>query len=84
MEEAYIEFGDVINTGIAFTFDINSEYGWYAQDISGEQIDISEYYDETEGCFIIYFSDLGYGGMPVNYPVPSESFEFDIDLYEQI
>ena len=83
MDEASIEFGDAIN-GIAFIFEINSEYGWYAQDLSGEQIDLSEYYDETEGCYIIYFSDLGFGAMEIFSPPPSSQFEFDIDLYEQI
>lgn len=82
MEEASIEFGDVYNTGVAFTFDINSEYGWSAQDLSGE-IDITQYYDETEGCYIIYFSDLGYGAMPLYIPTPSDSFEFDVQLYEE-
>lgn len=81
MYEPYITFGDAINTEIDFIFD--SEYGWYAQDLSGEQIDISEYYDETEGCYIIYFSDLGLGAMPIYYPAPGDSFEFDVQLYEE-
>lgn len=84
MEEVYIEFWDTQSAGIAFTFDVNSEYGWYAQDMSGEQIDISEYYDETESCFIIYFSDLGLGAMPLYYPAPNESFEFDVQLYQEV
>lgn len=83
MDTTRIEFGDAFNTDFAFIFDINSEYGWYAQDISGEQIDISEYYDETERCFIIYFSDLGLGAMPLYYPAPDDSFEFDVQLYEE-
>lgn len=83
MDTTSIEFGDTYNTGIAFVFEINSEYGWYAQDLSGEQIDISEYYDETENCFIIYFSDLGYGAMPISYPMLDSSFEFDVQLYEE-
>ena len=82
MNEAYIYFGDTYSTEIDFIFDTN--YGWYAQVSSGEQIDLSEYYDETEGCYIIYFSDLGYGGMPISSPPPSTQFNFDIDLYEQI
>lgn len=82
MDTAYIEFGDS-HTGIAFTYDANSEYGWYAKDLSGEQIDITEYYDETENCFIIYFSDLGFGAMPISYPVYGESFEFDVQLYQE-
>lgn len=83
MEEASIEFGDSHSTGIAFGFDINYEYGWYAISLTGEQIDITEYFDETEGCYIIYFSDLGLGAMPINYPVPDGSFEFDVQLYEE-
>lgn len=83
MDTTSIEFGDTYNTGIAFVFEINSEYGWYAQDLSGEQIDISEYFDETENCFIIYFSDLGYGAMPISYPMLDSSFEFDVQLYEE-
>ena len=83
MEEASIEFGDS-HTGIVFIFDNDYEYGWYAQDLSGEQIDITEYFDETEGCYIIYFSDLGFGAMPINYPVPGVSFEFDVQLYEEV
>lgn len=84
MEEAGIEFGDTINTDIIFYFDINYQYGWYAIDNSGKQIDISEYFDETEGCFIIYFSDFGLGAMPIFYPVPSDMFEFDVQLYEEV
>lgn len=82
MNEAYIYFGDTYSTEIDFIFDTN--YGWYAQVSSGEQIDLSEYYDETEGCYIIYFSDLGLGAMPIFYPAPSESFEFDVQLYEEV
>ena len=80
--EVSIEFGDVYNTDVAFIFDADSEYGWYAQDLSGE-IDITQYYDETEGCYIIYFSDLGYGAMPIYHPTPSDSFEFNVQLYEE-
>lgn len=83
MDTASIEFGDAFNTDIAFIYDVSYEYGWYAQDMSGEQIDISEYYDETERCFIIYFSDLGLGAMPLYYPAPNDSFEFDVQLYEE-
>ena len=84
MNEAYIYFGDAYNTEIDFSFDIDSEYGWYAQNLSGEQIDITEYFDETEGCYIIYFSDLGLGAMPIYYPAPGGSFEFDVQLYEEV
>ena len=80
MGEASIEFGDAITTGIGFIFE--NRY-WYALDLSGEQIDLSEYYDETEGCYIIYFSDLGLGAMPLYIPAPGDSFEFDVQLYEE-
>lgn len=74
-----IDFGDSHN-GIAFIYEMaNNE--WTASDVeTSEPIDISEYFDGEE-CYTILFSDLGYDGMSINYPVPSESFEFDVQLY---
>lgn len=79
-----IEFSVDGHSGVAFIFDASNNE-WTALDMASENpIDISEYFDETEGFYIIYFSDLGYGGMPVDYPHVGDQFEFDIDLYEQI
>lgn len=76
-----IDFSVAGNNGVAFIHDTSNDE-WTALDMTSyDPIDISEYFDDTEGCYIIYFSDLGYDGMPINYPVPSESFEFDVQLY---
>lgn len=32
------------------------------------EIDLSRYYNETEECYVIYFSDFGFGGMLLGYP----------------
>jgi hypothetical protein len=79
-----IDFSTDGHSGVAFIFD-TSGGEWTAIDLASyDPIDISEYFDYTEGCYIIYFSDLGYGGLPVEYPQVGSQFEFDIDLYEQI
>ena len=76
-----IDFSTDGHSGVAFVFDTSSGE-WTAINLASyDPIDISEYFDYTEGCYIIYFSDLGYGGLPINYPVPSGSFEFDVQLY---
>ena len=75
-----IDFG--VDSGIAFSYENND---WIALDIETyEQIDISSYFDDGEGCYIILFSDLGYGGLTIYSPEPEvETFECDIDLYEE-
>ena len=75
-----IDFG--FDSGITFTYENND---WTALDIETfEQIDISSYLDYDENCYIILFSDLGYGGLTIFTPQPEvETFECDIDLYEQ-
>lgn len=79
-----IDFSTDGHSGVAFIFDTSSGE-WTAINLTSyDPIDISEYFDYTEGCYIIYFSDLGYGGFPIFSPPPSSQFEFDIDLYEQI
>ena len=78
-----IDFSTDGHSGVAFIFDTSSSE-WTAIDLASyDSIDISEYFDDTEGCYIIYLSDLGYGGLPINYPLPSGSFEFDVQLYEE-
>lgn len=77
-----IDFSVDGHSGVAFIFD-TSGGEWTAIDMASyDPIDISEYFDYTEGCYIIYFSDLGYGGLPINYPQVGEQFEFDVQLYE--
>lgn len=78
-----IDFEDTYQGGgVAFIY--SAEYdGWYGIDLdTSSEIDLSYYYDYSEGCYIVLFSDLGYGGLPIAYP--SNQFEFDVDLYEQI
>lgn len=66
--------------GIAFMYVADAD-GWYGIDIdTSSEIDLSSYYDSSEGCYIVLFSDLGYGGLPIMYP--SDQFEFDVQLYE--
>lgn len=78
-----IDFSVDGHSGVAFIFD-TSNYEWTAIDITSQNpIDISGYFD-GDNCYTILFSDLGYGGMLVDYPQVGEQFEFDIDLYEQI
>lgn len=68
--------------GVAFIFD-TSNNEWTALDMTSyDPIDISGYFDGDS--YTILFSDLGYGGMPVEHPQVGDQFEFDIDLYEQI
>lgn len=67
--------------GIVFMYVAEAD-GWYGIDIdTSSEIDLSSYYDSSEGCYIVLFSDLGYGGSPIIYP--SEQFEFDVQLYEE-
>ena len=68
--------------GIAFMYLAYAD-GWYGIDAdTHNEIDLSSYYDSSEGCYIVLFSDLGYGGLPIYYPTPIDSsFEFDVDLY---
>ena len=68
--------------GISFLYSADAD-GWYGIDAgTRNEIDLSSYYDSSEGCYIVLFSDLGYSGLPIMYP--SSQFEFDVDLYEQI
>lgn len=70
-------------TGVAFIYDVSNDE-WTALDmVSSDPIDISGYFD-GDNCYTILFSDIGYGGMLVSYPITGEQFVFDIDLYEQI
>lgn len=78
-----IDFQDTQQSGrgIAFVYVADAD-GWYGIDINtSSEIDLSSYYDSSEGCYIVLFSDLGYGGLPIIYP--SEQFEFDVQLYEE-
>lgn len=71
------------NIGVAFIYDVSNDE-WTALDMTSyDPIDISGYFD-GDNCYTILFSDLGYGGMPIEHPQVGEQFEFDIDLYEQI
>ena len=74
-----IDFGDSHN-GIIFIYEMaNNE--WTALDVeTSEPIDISEYFDGEE-CYTILFSDLGYDGIEIAYPIPGADFAFDIELY---
>lgn len=74
-----IDFGDS-HDGIAFIYEIaNNE--WTALDAeTSEPIDISEYFDGEE-CYTILFSDLGYDGIEIAYPIPGADFAFNIELY---
>lgn len=74
-----IDFGEN-HDGIVFIYEIaNNE--WTALDTeTSEPIDISEYFDGEE-CYTILFSDLGYDGIEIAYPVPGADFAFDIELY---
>ena len=75
-----IDFGDTYS-GVAFVYD-HSSVEWSAIDYETyDPIDISGYFDGY--CYTILFSDIGYGGMPIESPAPGNQFEFDIDLYEQ-
>ena len=69
-------------TGVAFIYDYANEEWTALVMVSSDPIDISGYFDGDS--YTILFSDLGYGGMLVSYPITGEQFEFDIDLYEQI
>ena len=67
--------------GIVFMYVADAD-GWYGIDMeTSSEIDLSSYYDSSEGCYIVLFSDLGYGGLPIMYP--ASEFEFDVDLYEE-
>ena len=75
-----IDFQDAMQGGgICFMYVADGD-GWYGIDANtSNEIDLSSYYDSTEGCYIVLFSDLGYGGFPIIYP--SSEFEFDVQLY---
>ena len=77
-----IDFQDTYQGGGGISFMYVAEAdGWYGVDAyTYSEIDLSSYYDSSEGCYIVLFSDLGYGGLPIIYP--SEQFEFDVQLYE--
>ena len=77
-----IDFADTHQGGgITFMYVADGD-GWYGIDIdTSNEIDLSSYYDSSEGCYIVLFSDLGYGGLPIMYP--SDQFEFDVQLYEE-
>ena len=78
-----IDFSIDTHTGVAFIYDTSNEE-WTAIDMTSyDPIDISGYFDGYN-CYTVLFSDIGYGGMLVSYPITGEQFEFDIDLYEQI
>lgn len=75
-----IDFQDSYQ-GITFMYVADAD-GWYGIDMeTSSEIDLSSYYDSSEGCYIVLFSDLGYGGLPIMYP--SDQFEFDVQLYEE-
>lgn len=76
-----IDFGDSFN-GIAFICE-NGE--WTALNIeTGEEIDISSYYDEVTYKYTILFSDLGYNnGLSISYPQEGDTFVISIELYQE-
>lgn len=79
-EESSIEFGDAgEHYGVGFAW---GDGDWYAIDFqTGDQIDITSFYDYDETCYIIPFSEIGFGGLPIYYP--SDYFLFDTELYEE-
>lgn len=78
----YIDFSNSVDYGVSFFWE-NGDWGAIDYETQ-EPIDISSYYDANEDCYIILFSDLGYSGLPIYYPNVGETFEFDVDLYEQV
>lgn len=47
------------------------------------EIDLSRYYNETEECYAIYFSDFGFGAMLLGHP--RDILEYGpIQLYEEV
>ena len=80
-----IDFQDTHQGGGVYFRYVADGDGWYRVDSdTGNEIDLSSYYDSSEGCYIVLFSDLGYGGLPIIHPAPDHSFEFDVDLYEEV
>lgn len=83
LDAVSIEFGTGYDGGFGFIWE---DGDWAALDFeTQEYIDITSYYDDTTYTYTILFSDIGYGGLPIMYPIPIDSeFEFNIDLYEEI
>lgn len=86
-----IEYADFsFNTeeyNILFNFMFNKETSkWISAYIINEEpveIDLSRYYNETEECYVIYFSDFGFGGMLMG--TPREILEYGpVQLYEEV
>ena len=75
------ENGNCINIG----FDTETSK-WISAYIINEEpvdIDLSRYYNETEECYVIYFSDFGLGGMLMG--TPRDILEYGpIQLYEEV
>ena len=66
--------------GISFVYVADAD-GWYGIDNdTSTEIDLSSYYDSSEGCYIVLFSDLGYGGLPMI----NSQFEFDVQLLQYV
>ena len=75
------ENGNCIN----ITFDTETSKWISAYFINQEAVDIdlSKYYNETEECYVIYFSDFGFGGMSLGVPV--DILEYGpIQLYKEV
>lgn len=68
-----------------FMFDTGTSK-WISAYIINEEpveIDLSRYYNETEECYVIYFSDFGFGGMLLG--TPREILEYGpVQLYEEV
>ena len=86
-----IEYADFsFNTeefNILFNFMFDKETSkWISAYIINEEpvdIDLSRYYNETEECYVIYFSDFGFGGMLLG--TPREILEYGpVQLYEEV
>ena len=84
----YADFGfftEENNNYIGFTFDRETSKWVSGYVINDEpvEIDLSKYYNETEECYVIYFSDFGFGGMLLG--TPREILEYGpIQLYEEV
>ena len=93
IENANITFYSEGENIIAIVFNFDTETSkWISAYVinDGEPvyIDLSKYYNETEECYVIYFSDfgdLGLGAMLVIAPGPDEILEYGpIQLYEEV
>lgn len=76
-EENNIFFNFMFDTG-------TSEWisGYVINDGEPVFIDLPKYYNETEECYVIYFSDFGFGGMLLGHP--RDILEYGpIQLYEE-